>query len=60
MHCIRTLARLETQRELATQAFFNRPTKKEREKIDADAQAHTQRQWDEHVASKKAAAAQAS
>lgn len=52
MHCITTLARLETQRELATQAL-KPPTKAERAKIDADAQAHTQRQWDEYEASRK-------
>lgn len=49
MHCIRTLAKLEEQRELATQAL-RPPTKAEREKIDADAMAHTQRQWDAYEA----------
>lgn len=49
MHCIRTLAKLETQRELAAQAL--KPlTKAERKKIDADAMAHTQRQWDAYEA----------
>lgn len=52
MHCIRTLSRLEQQRDLAARALVQ-PTKAEREKIDADAQANTQRAWDEYEASRK-------
>lgn len=52
MHCITTLARLEAQRELATQAL--KPlTKAERQAIDDAAMAHTQRAWDEYEASRK-------
>jgi len=58
MHCITTLARLEKQREDATKALIPL-TKAQREKIDADATAQTQRVWDEHKAAKAISEARA-
>lgn len=52
MYCINTMAKLEKLREDAARALVPL-TKAERQKIDDDASAATQRAWDEYEASRK-------